>query len=315
MKNKYDLIKALTILLVVLGHTTNHYSALSTKVVTVAINLFHMSLFVAVSGAVFKMGCDRGKYGEFVPFMMTKAKRLLIPFAFTAMVVLAPTLIACGMTGLGYVGTVANIFGGGVFVKHLWYLQALFWIFIAAWIIVKSKVNLYVAFFAAVALATGCSLFDANRYLSLGMAISYLPMFVLGMILLRITKNSGWRQVMAWLVGCVLFGLAQIVVKDPLIDYIIRIFFSGSIVGLCVTLADYLYVHVKDSRILAFLAKQSFGIYLFHMTPIYFIRHWGCDSWPLWLAVIATFAFSLVGSIVLTHIVRVCHLQVLIGEK
>ena len=287
--------------------------AVSTKVVTIAIYLFHMSLFIAVSGAIFKMGCDRGKYSEFVPFMMTKAKRLLIPFVFTATLVLAPTLIACGMTGLGYVGTVANIFSGGVFVKHLWYLQALFWIFIAAWIIVKTKVNLYVAFFAAVALAAGCSLFDANRYLSFGMAISKLPMFILGMILLKMGQRG--CQIVAWIAGCLLLGLAQIFVTEPFIDNIIRFFFSGSIVGLCVTLADYLYAHVKDSRILAFLAKQSFGIYLFHMTPIYFIRHWGCDSWPLWLAVVATFVFSLVGSIMLTHFFRVCHLQVLIGEK
>lgn len=41
-------------------------------------------------------------------------------------------------------------------------------------------------------------------------------------------------------------------------------------------------------------------------------NHWGCDSWP---HVVATFAFSLLGSIVLTHIVWACHLRFLIGEK
>lgn len=313
MKNKFDFIKAVAILLVVLGHTTNHYSALPAKVVTIAIYLFHMSLFVAVSGAIFQFGCENGKYAKFLPFLANKAKRLLVPFAFTALLVLAPTLIACGKTDLGYVGTVADIFVGGEFVKHLWYLQALFWIFITMWCIVRTKVNLFLALLGSMVLAVSCSHFDANRYLSIGMAINKLPMFILGMIVLH--SKQSWLQVVAWLSVCILFGIVQIVCKSQLVDSVVSFLFSGSIVGLCIALADFLYVKVKDSRTLAFLAKQSFGIYLFHMTPIYFIRYWRCDAWPLWLSVPATFAFSLIVSVGFTVIVRICRLQALIGEK
>lgn len=110
MKNKYDLLKALAILLVVLGHVTNHYTdALPTRVITTVIYLFHMLLFVAISGVMFQMGCDRGKYAEFVPLIKNKAERLLVPFCATALLVLSPTIVLCGKTELGYWGTVIDI--------------------------------------------------------------------------------------------------------------------------------------------------------------------------------------------------------------
>ena len=316
MKNKYDFIKAMTILLVVLGHVTNHYNAMPAKVVTITIYLFHMSLFVAVSGALYRLGCEHGKYAIFLPFVTTKAKRLLMPFCATAILVLAPTLVFCRMSNLGFIKTVINIFMGGVFVKHLWYLQALIWIFLVAWLLSHYHANRYLVFVISAALAVvALSLpFDVNRYFSIGMAINYFPKFILGMILLPATKPS-WRQIAAWTAGCLFFGTVQIVSKLTLIDTIVSNLFSASIIGLLFALAEYAYEYLKASKVLAFLSKQSFGIYLFHMTPIYLLRYWGCDNWPLWISVPVTFILSLAVSIAFTIIIRACHLQILIGEK
>lgn len=318
MKNKYDLLKAIAILLVVLGHVTNHYmDALLTKVITTGIYLFHMSLFVAISGAVFQMGLDKGKYREFLPFTATKAKRLIVPFCATALLVLAPTIVSCGKTELGYWGTVWNIFVGGEFIKHLWYLQALFWIFVVCWAVVKLNANRYVLLIGAFVLFVVVSLsgVDANKYLSVGMAINKLPMFVLGMTLVSSAGRRGRVEVASWTVACLLFGFIQIISKSIRVDSIVHPLFSASIVGLIVSLSDTVYLRTKNSRILSFLVRNSFGIYLFHMTPIYLIRYWGCDAWPLWMSVPATFAFALVGSIAMTLLVRGCRLGVLIGEK
>ena len=318
MKNKYDMLKAIAILLVVLGHVSNHYmNELSAKVIATTIYLFHMSLFVAISGAVFQIGLDKGKYRSFLPFVATKAKRLLVPFFATALLVLAPTLVFCRMTDLGYFGTVANIFVGGGFVKHLWYLQALFWIFVVCRAVVKFNVNRYALLIGAFMLSVAVSLFgvDANKYLSIGMAINKLPMFVLGMILVSSEGRKGRVEAVWWIVACLLFGSIQIISKSVLIDGIVHPLFSASIVGLIVTLSNVAYARLKDSQILTFLVRNSFGIYLFHMTPIYFIRYWGCDAWPLWVSVPVTFAFALVASIAVTILVRICRLGVLIGEK
>lgn len=318
MKNKYDLLKAIAILLVVLGHVTNHYmNALPTKALTIAIYLFHMSLFVAISGAVFQMGLDKGKYREFLPFVATKAKRLIVPFCATALLVLAPTIVFCGKTELGYWGTVWNIFVGGEFIKHLWYLQALFWIFVVCWAVVKLNANRYVLLIGACMLSVAVSLsgVDANKYLSIGLAINKLPMFVLGMILVSSAGRKGLVEAVWWIAACLLFGSIQIISKSVQIDSIVHPLFSASIVGLIVSLSNVAYARLKDSQFLTFLVRNSFGIYLFHMTPIYFIRYWGCDAWPLWVSVPATFVFALVGSIAMTLLVRLCRLGVLIGEK
>ena len=313
MKNKYDLLKAFAILLVVLGHVTNHYmGSLPTKAITITVYLFHMSLFVAISGVVFQLGCEHGKYAKFLPLMANKVKRLLVPFASMALLVLAPTIVFCGKTDLGYWGTVLDIFKGGVFVKHLWYLQALFWIFIVAWVLKRLKLSLPIVFIVSIALSVSLSALGVatNRYLSLGMALDKLPMFILGMMLLR-----GGGKPVIWIMGCLLFGVVQIISRSTFIDSIVHPLFSASIVGLIMALADYAYKWLKDSRVLAFLVKNSFGIYLFHMTPIYMIRYWGCDDWPLWLAVATTFVFALTASVVWALAVRACRLGVLIGEK
>ena len=318
MKNKYDFLKAFAILLVVLGHVTNHYmDALPTKVITLTIYLFHMSLFMAISGAVFKMGLDRGKYQNFVPFITAKVSRLIVPFCATSIFVLAPTLSFCKMTEVGYWQTVTDILVRGG--KHLWFVQALFWIFLVVWVSVRVKFNKYgllaVAFalqffIALVVLPSGV---EVNKYFSIGLAISKLPMFVLGMILVGVKYSK--KGTGAWIVGCMLFGGVQVISHSPRIDSVVSPLFSATIVGLIVSLSDYAYKWFKDSCILAFLVKNSFGIYLFHMTPIYFIRYWGCDAWPLWVSVPATFVFSLIVSVVLIMLVRGCRLGVLIGEK
>lgn len=314
MKNKYDLLKAFAILLVVLGHVTNHYTdVLPTKVITTVIYLFHMSLFVAISGIVFQMGCELGKYAEFIPLIANKAKRLLVPFCATALLVLAPTIVLLGKSKLGYLGTVINIFLGGEMVKHLWYMQALFWIYIVAYVIKRLKISLPIAFLASIAVSVGLHAIDVdtNQYLNLGMALNYLPMFVFGMMLHSMCHG----RIVLWLLGCLLLGGIQIVSKSTVIDHIVSFLFSATIIGLIMALSDCAYKCLKDSRALAFLSKNSFGIYLFHMTPIYMIRYWGCDAWPLWVSVPATFGFSLVVSVALTMAVRACRLGVLLGEK
>lgn len=115
MKNEYDLLKALTILLVVLGHVTNHYDATVPSLITKGIYLWHMSLFIAISGAVYALGCQKGKYLKFIPFFKNKCLRLGLPFLTTALLVLAPTLVLLNLSTESYLSTVRDILvGGGV---------------------------------------------------------------------------------------------------------------------------------------------------------------------------------------------------------
>ena len=61
MRNKHDLLKVFAILLIVVGHVTNHYEVHWAKLITFAIYIFHMPLFIAVSGAVHMIRRDKGE--------------------------------------------------------------------------------------------------------------------------------------------------------------------------------------------------------------------------------------------------------------
>lgn len=316
MKNEYDLLKALTILLVVLGHVTNHYDAMVPALITKGIYLWHMALFIAISGAVYALGCQEGKYLEFIPFFKNKCLRLGVPFLAAAFLILAPTLVLLNKSAESYLTTVCNILVGGGYVKHLWYLQALFWIFIVAWLVRKMKVNLYIAFFGAIILAV----LRSELGLSFGpfqidMAVEKLPMFILGMIFVQGKKFADGKVLLCSGIACCLFAAIQEFTDIHIVDNAIRFLLPAAIVIFIQPLSRIAYPRLKDSKLLAFILRQSFGIYLFHMTFIYLIRYCGCDAWSLWLSIPAIFSFAIIGSVLTTLAVRKVKFGVLIGER
>ena len=82
IKNEYDLLKTLAVLLVILGHITiiykDSYEVL--EILTTIIYIFHMPLFIALSGAIYQLGRNNNKYTQFFPFLKNKLRRILLPF-------------------------------------------------------------------------------------------------------------------------------------------------------------------------------------------------------------------------------------------
>ena len=109
MKNYYDLLKVLAILLVVVGHIAILYRGESFGLaenlwltfLCTAIYLFHMPLFIALSGAIFQIGLDKGKYLLFIPFVENKIIRIGIPFLAVGALFLAPSLYYLKMSNGG----------------------------------------------------------------------------------------------------------------------------------------------------------------------------------------------------------------------
>lgn len=184
MRNHFDFVKVPAIVLVVLGHVVNHYTTPVCAVSTRIIYLFHMPLFMALSGAIFAIGCEHSRYDAFVPFVANKTKRILVPFFGIGLLALAPVLCATGVSQLGIFGTSVNILIGGEMIKHLWYLQSLYLIFICAWCSERLHYSRYVALAVSIIVAVGCSLLRVHvGYLSIDMAIQFLPFLYFGMCL------------------------------------------------------------------------------------------------------------------------------------
>ena len=103
----YDAGKAVAIVLVVLAHVTRWYTGqgVNTPVqpsrplalLTDYIYMFHMPLFIFVSGCVYGICIDKGKYTNNVKFLLNKARRLLIPYYIWGMLVIAPFMVGVGV--------------------------------------------------------------------------------------------------------------------------------------------------------------------------------------------------------------------------
>ena len=138
--NVWGIMKSLAILLVVLGHVTRMYTPQGLlhigvypsliQYITSFIYSFHMPAFFAVSGAVYYINkVEKGKYSNQTYFILNKVKRLLVPYAFFAILWVFPT-----MWIMGYVDNPFNYFFEsyvlGLNTRHLWFLIVLFEIFI-----------------------------------------------------------------------------------------------------------------------------------------------------------------------------------------
>lgn len=71
----------------------NRYLAMLADV----IYLFHMPLFVTISGAVYAIGKQSGKYQDFKSLLVNKVRRLLVPYYFVAYLFVVPTILGLAM--------------------------------------------------------------------------------------------------------------------------------------------------------------------------------------------------------------------------
>ena len=323
MRNEYDALKVLAIILVVLGHISILYGGGSfgylpanrfLQGLTSVIYLFHMPLFVSLSGAIYNIGCERGKYGQFLPFLKTKVLRLLVPFVMVGVFFLAPSLVLLRLTELPLLDCIGNILVGGGMEKHLWYLPALFWIFLFAWLMQKCRVSVVLWFILSVVLAVVCSLFFSFSFLFLSNAIQYLPYFALGMMLNKYRAISN-KSIL--IVGIVFFTVVAIITKATdiaLLDNFCRVLLPCGIVASLVAVAR-MVILPKDNCILSFILNQSFPIYLFHVMVIYAMYKLVGLNVPTLIMVPSTFVVAISMSIFIAWLCRKLHFQFILGEK
>lgn len=142
-------IKVYTILLVIIGHVLAIYTHLSlfphigSKVTGLLYNLiysFHMPLFIFVSGAVYAICRDKGKYSTWSELIKFKSKRILVPYITFCLIILFPTLKVLGVYDKTLFQWLYDAFLG-LNVRHLWYLMVLFEMFIVTYFIESLRKN------------------------------------------------------------------------------------------------------------------------------------------------------------------------------
>lgn len=100
------------------------------------IYLFHMPLFMAISGALFALQTKKGRWSDFGTFTEAKWQRLMIPYLVFTLLYLVPLKYLSGYFGqtnfLMAEGSQLTLLGN----SHLWYLYTLFVVALVAYFLV-----------------------------------------------------------------------------------------------------------------------------------------------------------------------------------
>lgn len=153
---EYEVLRVLALLLVIFSHSTYYnisspyggcdYSALAAdpsmvlrllRFAKTVVYVFHMPLFMALSGALFYYSVRRAS--GFADFVKAKALRLLLPFVFACLCYSVPIKYLTGYYAQSK-NVLYDIVMGQLLLQgntHLWYCAALFVIFAAAYLAEK----------------------------------------------------------------------------------------------------------------------------------------------------------------------------------
>ncbi len=220
MENKriiwIDDCKTLTMLLVIIGHCTyyklvtpyggiNYFDGVDTvdysftwtmlAAMVRFIYTFHMPLFMMLGGACFSLSLM--KYTSLGMLVKVKAKRLLIPFLYTTILLVLP-LKYIGGYYMDSIDVFKDMILGQLLVMgntHLWFVFSLFWIFLIYYILHHIGVTCKRWFFPILILVSITANYAASRgieLLGVVAALKHLLYFAVGF------KCLPWLDSIKW---------------------------------------------------------------------------------------------------------------------
>lgn len=328
--NQITNIRALAILLVVFGHSIILYSSswsLYSSIHSVPlldnikriIDIIQMPIFFSISGYLFFY--THNKKRGILWLIKNKFKRLIVPYFLIGFIYMVPIKYAVGYSGY-YDRTLIAIIGDflmGQDVGHLWFLPALFFIFLICEIFIniiekvpiiqKRDIGTVVLLILAIIL----------YYEGYRIAFGYAPIL------------SAFANVIWFAFGYFIctyheffqsfFNRKIIKIASAIIGVFLLLFCAffdtGVTVGICCKLICILVLYVivpgKNNKIISCISKDSFGIYLFHSPLIYItFSFWANES----VLIVVLLNFVIFGGVALfiTEFIRRKGLGLVIGE-
>lgn len=320
MKNKNNKIvnlRALAIILVVLGHSIiiykNGWNYYDTEIscqlfnyLDLFIYLFHMPLFFSISGYLF---IDKCKEKNITMIIKNKLKRLIIPYIIIGVLWVYPIRIISQYNGFTKHSWIYNIFVNiilGADNGHLWFLPALFSMFIISYILEKYIKNNKLKYLLILIM------FLLGHVLNLSWiseAFKYIPWFYLGYFIKKYFIESKMKYKKDISI------LLIVLVTIYFLTYNLNVYLSlGLKYLICLTIIPLLYniITNKEIKILDNISNYSFGIYLFHSPMIYITFKYLPNINPLLMLLINFCCFGLLAYLI-TYLINKSKLKFLIG--
>lgn len=295
------------------------------SILAVWFNTFHIYGFTLVSGYIFQyLKYEKDKYQKFLLFIVNKAKRLLVPYAFVAIIWVIPISYALfSYTSKDIIFKYLLCTGP----SQLWFLWMLFDIFCFVWIISNWLKNDFIAIFiSCIAWLIGyvCGTRFPNIF-CIWTAFNYLPFFILGMKLRE--KNTCFLYkvptILFVFMQLVLFVVYQITSSNSTILYrLVNLIalYSAHILGALMSffvlrwLAEK--VDWKNNKLFMMFSKYSMTIYLFHQQIIYVTIIWLNGKVNPYVHSFVNFLVALVlSSFISALLMKFKVTRILIGEK
>lgn len=322
-------IRSFAILLVVLGHSIILYSSdwnLYQTSVSVPfldrlkwiIDVLQMPLFFSLSGYLFVF--THQKKRGLLQLQKNKALRLLVPYLGIGILWLLPIRIAVGFQSYHEMSVTDFIWKMILSedVGHLWFLPALFFMFVFSELIlsISEKIPGIRKIPAIFLCAAALGLYLAGYRIGFGYppllgAFNYLIWFSLGYLLntyskiLKRTYNIPLIKLVLLLLNVALYAYCCVVGS-------VRILISLLLRCICI-INIYGAMPRRTCGIVEKVDQNSFGIYLFHSPLIYFTFSLIPNASPI---IVIFINFIIFGAFAygLTGLIRKTKLKVLIGE-
>lgn len=289
------------------------------------LNSFHIYGFTLVSGYLFSyLKLENGKYSEFGAFVKNKVQRLVLPYAFIALVWVIPVQCLFFENDLK---TICYKYVLATSPSQLWFLVMLFDVFLIFWLLSDffAKHDFWGTLLAGGFYGVGIigSMVVPNIFM-IWTACQYIPLFWLGFKLRqRGTYLIRKIPVCVWIVAdLILFAFVQYLGNTELL--LLKIVKLGANFVLHIVGALMAFVVLQkiadrtnwNNALFSFLSKRSMVIYLVHQQVIYFFIHWLNGRVGIGLNVVVNFVGAMgISLAVATVLLKFRITRFLLGEK
>ena len=333
-------VKTVLMLFVILGHACAFWSghwftenpaiqSLGLNILYAWINSFHIYAFTMVSGYVFTFKFTRGEYCEYLPFLLNKTKRLIVPYVFVTILWVAPISAFFFNWNLGFV---VKKYLFAIDPSQLWFLWMLFGVFVITWPMRKVPIDKPALGWLISIVLYGIGILGKHKtpnVFCIWTACQYVPFFYIGMRIRvkeekeekRVTEQVPWY---IWIVAdLIIFAGAKVLEwKSGTLYNLMALWLNmilhivGAVMAWTTLQSLANKVNWKDSGAFNTLYSYSMPMYLFHQQIIYVTIFWLNGKVNPWINAGANFVVAIIGSFLISGILMYWKgTRVLIGEK
>lgn len=334
--NNISLLRTFAILIVVLGHSmivyqynwgiytpavsSSFFNALKTY-----IDVFQMPLFIFISGYMFYY-CRKecGKYKKLSIFSFDKIKRLLIPYICVAVLYVVPIRVMTDYKGYNGNNTFEIIYKyimTALDAGHLWYLIVIFEIFIVFYLF-ESTINKIGVPASLIIIASASIIsFKFPDVFQISKSIHYFLFFYLGYIIRKYERSfkiefKGKKNTLLIITLFILqfvFLVASYKISNSNIIGTLSINTMYLLSNISATIFYFTflstistkYKRLNSNKIIKYIDRESFAIYLFHSPLIYIVLKYVADkNISPFILVPSMFIIILVGSLAVTKMAK-----------